>query len=151
MKKLLLILILIMLAVTLTIAGTKENQVNERGQIKKIIEEGFIKGLLIEGDITAIRKGFDVDFVKLTLQKNHMHKHPLNWIIEGIKKKREEKKVPVNHKITFKIPMIDVDGNAAVAKVEIYKNAKLTASHYLSLYKFDEEFWQIVNMICQEH
>ena len=47
---------------------------------------------------------------------------------------------------TAKYPMIDISGNAAVAKVELYRGGKQIFTDYLSLYKFDDG-WKIVSKI----
>ncbi len=47
-------------------------------------------------------------------------------------------------KVTAKYPIIDVSGDAAMAKVELYRNGKHLFTDYLLLYKF-ESGWQIVS------
>jgi hypothetical protein len=126
----------------------RQQAIKDEDIIREVIAEGYIKGVWLEGDEVAMRKGFDVDFVKLTLHGNHVHKHPLNWWIENISKKMKEKKR--KDPVTFKIPLVDVTGNAAVAKIQLFKNKKLIATDYVGLYKFGE-FWQMVNMITEDH
>jgi len=46
--------------------------------------------------------------------------------------------------------MVDVTGNAAVAKIEIYKDGKHIYSDYMALYKIDNN-WKIVNKIYFSH
>lgn len=46
--------------------------------------------------------------------------------------------------------MIEVVGNAAVAKVELYREDKKIFTDFLSLYKF-EEGWRIVSKIYHRH
>ena len=46
--------------------------------------------------------------------------------------------------------VVDVEGNAAVARVEIYRDGKHTFTDYLSLYKFPDG-WKIVGKIFQSH
>lgn len=46
--------------------------------------------------------------------------------------------------------MIDITGNAAIAKVELYQEGNKIFTDYLSLYKF-KEGWRIVSKICEDH
>jgi len=46
--------------------------------------------------------------------------------------------------------MVNVTGNAAVARVEIYRDGKHAFTDYLSLYKFPDG-WLIVGKIFQAH
>ena len=52
--------------------------------------------------------------------------------------------------MTSDIPMVSVSGDAAVAKVMIYRDDKLIYSDYMSLYKF-EDGWKIVAKIYFSH
>ena len=52
--------------------------------------------------------------------------------------------------IKAEFPMVNVTGNAAVARVEIYRDGKHTFTDYLSLYKFPDG-WLIVGKIFQAH
>jgi hypothetical protein len=47
---------------------------------------------------------------------------------------------------TAKYPLVDITGNAAVVKVELYREDKMIFTDYLSLYKF-EQGWRIVSKI----
>ena len=48
--------------------------------------------------------------------------------------------------VTAEFTQIDVTGNAAVAKVDVYRSGKHTFTDYLSLYKFPHG-WKIVGKI----
>ena len=52
--------------------------------------------------------------------------------------------------IISEIPMVDVTGDAAVARVELYKDGKHIYSDYMSLYRFDDG-WKIVGKIYHRH
>jgi hypothetical protein len=52
--------------------------------------------------------------------------------------------------IKAEFPVVNVTGNAAVARVEIYRDGKHTFTDYLSLYKFADG-WMIVGKIFQAH
>jgi hypothetical protein len=45
---------------------------------------------------------------------------------------------------------VDVTGNAAIAKIEVFKDSRHVYTDYMSLYKF-KDGWKIVNKIYQKH
>ena len=85
----------------------------------------------------------------LILKEGKITKMSLQQWIEMVEQ-RQKNPAPTKSKIEYKIPLVDVTGNAAVAKVEIYKDSKHIYSDYMSLYRFDDG-WKIVNKIFQPH
>ena len=70
--------------------------------------------------------------------------------LEMVKKRVVENPDLKNVKTTHNCALIDVTENAAVAKIEVYKDGKHVYTDYMSLYKF-EEGWKIVNKIFATH
>jgi hypothetical protein len=72
--------------------------------------------------------------------------------VESVKQKmaKHPEGRPEEEKITCKYKSIDVTGNAAMAKIELYQKDKKLFTDYLQLYKF-EEGWRIVSKIYQRH
>jgi len=85
-----------------------------------------------------IRKGEDVRTMSID-----------DWI-EGIENSKKKNPDPPPYKVTSNIPMVSVSGDAAVAKVMIYRDEKLIYSDYMSLYRFDDG-WKIVGKIYYSH
>ena len=123
---------------------------SEEDAVKKVIEEAYVKGIHINRDIPAIEKGFHPEFNMLILRENNISKYPIGKWIDAIEKRKKENPSPPPYKTTHRFPMVDVTGNAAVAKIEIYRDSELVYSDYMSLYKF-EEGWKIVNKIYYSH
>jgi hypothetical protein len=66
------------------------------------------------------------------------------------KQRRKTQTEPDKEKTTCVYKNIDITGNAAVAKIELYRSDKLIFTDYLSLYKF-EEGWRVVSKIYFRH
>ena len=122
----------------------------EKAAIQKVIDKAYIQGVFIKRDAEAMAKGFHADFNMLLVHDDHMHAYPISKWIESTKKNKEKNPNPPKEKFTYKIPLLDVTGYAAIAKIEIYRDSKHIYSDYMSLYKFGDS-WQIVNKIFYEH
>ena len=153
MKKLTILLAVLLVLGCLTYAqegkqNKKENP--ETVAIKKVIEDAYVKGIHINRDIEAVKKGFHPDFTMLMPKDDGIKKVSIQtwigWIEEGIKKEPNRAKPNVTHKFQF----VSATGNAGVAKILIYKDGIHIYSDYMSLYKFSNG-WKIVNKIYHTH
>ena len=117
------------------------------GTFNKVLTDKEIDEFAANGDMEAIMKGFHPGFNLMGVgQNNQLWKYPLyNWA-ESNAKRIAEKPTPPEEWVTLKFPFIDIEGNAAVAKIAFYEGERLAYYDYLSLYKF-EEGWKIITKI----
>ncbi len=148
MKRFLTLLSVILLAPVMLLAGVED----EKEEIKKVITSAYVNGLQNKGPVADIEAGFHPGFELLGVRNNELTKWPIySWVQYHEKKLKEDPGPPkADEIISSNFPMIDVTGNAAVAKVELYKGPQIIFTDYLSLYKFDEG-WRIVNKIYFRH
>ena len=97
-------------------------------------------------DSVAVRKGFHPDFVMKVYADDQMIHASLDmWLgrmkLDGVKNPK---------KIEHEFGSIDVTGNAATAKMEIFIDSKHVYTDYFLLYKF-EDGWKIVGKIFYSH
>ena len=119
----------------------------EKQAIEQVVINAYQEGISNKGDVQAIEKGFHPCFNIIGLgQNNGIWHYPIYSWIESVEQKQKEGKYPAEEKVTFKLPLVDVTGNAAIAKVHYFKSEKHIYTDYLSLYKFAEG-WRIVNKI----
>jgi len=153
MKKLIVYLIvLLLITMSLLVAGEKPNLEQEKSAIQQLINSAYRDGLCNVGDVDAIKEGFHPGFnlVGMTKDQDDIWKLPIYSWMTGTAKKKAAGKYPPKEKITFQYPLIDITGNAAVVKVEFYKGEQKAYTDYLSLYKF-KTGWQIISKIYFEH
>lgn len=137
------------LFVVVIFSGILMAQENDEDLIKKTIINAYQDGLLNEGDDAKVDAGFHPDFEMLGVDKNgQMYRYHINDWKASNKKKLDDGRLPKKEgdKVKIKIPMVDVTGIAAVAKIEFYVKDKLTFVDYQSLYKLDGK-WKIVAKI----
>lgn len=150
MKKLLIVLIVSLILFVILVAQNEGNIEAEKVAIKKIIQDAYVDGISNKGNVEAIKKGFHPDFAILGLRNNNLWKFPISSWIEHVERQKKEGKYPPKELVSFEYPLIDIVGNAAIAKIKYYRGEKHIYTDYLSLYKFNEG-WKIVSKIYFEH
>ncbi len=139
---------LILLAFVFLFVTTGYAQNNEEA-VKNVVKSAYVEGIHNNGSIADIRAGFHPSFSMLRLMENEIEPLPIADWISSIEKRRSENP-PQGERIDGKFVDIDVTGNAATVKLELYRQDKLIFTDYLSLYLF-EEGWQIVSKTYFRH
>lgn len=117
--------------------------------IKKTIQTAYVEGLQNEGDTVKINSGFHPGFELLIPGKDgELKKYPLSLWKANIKNDLASGNLPrkADKMVSVKFLLVDVTGNAAVAKFEFLVGGKLTFVDYQFLYKFGND-WKIVSKI----
>jgi hypothetical protein len=143
MKKLFYVLTFLAASTSLIAQSTDEEA------IKQVINISYIGGIQNNGDINDIRKGFHPSFTMLRLVDNDIKPYPIEEWIAAIEKRKKEG-APSAAPATGKFISVDIAGNAAVVKLELYRDSKKTFTDYLVLYKFTEG-WRIVSKTYFRH
>lgn len=148
MRKLVFLLLLVFVSPIFLIAGEEE----EKEAIKKVITSAYVDGLQNKGPASDIEAGFHPGFNLLGVRNNVLTKLPIySWVQYHEKNLKKDPNPPAPEDIvTSKFPMVDITGNAAIVKIELYRGGQQIYTDYLSLYKF-EEGWKIVGKIYYQH
>lgn len=118
-------------------------QQSEEQAIREVIMQSYVQGIHNRQQIENIEKGFHPGFEMLSINNNLLVKFPIYSWIENIKKSMQagQKTTALT---TAEIPLINIAGNAAIARVELFRDGKHTFTDYMALLKF-EEGWKIVS------
>jgi len=148
MSKFTVILWITLILPPLLFAGEEE----EKDEIKKVITSAYVNGLQNKGPVSDIEAGFHPGFELLGIRNNELTKWPIySWIQYHENKLKDDPSPPKQDEVvTAKFPLIDIIGNAAIVKIELFKGDQQIFTDYLSLYKFDEG-WKIVSKIYYRH
>jgi len=119
---------------------------DEKGAIKEVVEKAYIRGIHGSQDEETIRSGFHPDFAMLVLQDNTIDKVPIGKWLDRIETMKADNPELWSAKTTHHFVLIDVAGNAAVAKLDVHKGEVHFSTDYMLLYKF-EEGWRIVSKV----
>jgi len=123
---------------------------DEEAAVRETIVNAYVKGIHIDRDIPAIKKGFHQSFTMFIKNGGEVRTLSIDEWIGSIEKKKKKDPDGPDYEVTHDISMVDVTGDAAVAKVLIYRDDKLIYSDYMSLYRF-EDGWKIVGKIYYSH
>lgn len=122
----------------------------EEEAVKQVVTNAYIDGIQNRGNVDDIRKGFHPNFNMIRLINNEIKPLPIEeWIANNEKAKKDNPNAPVS-KTEGKFINVDVTGNNAVVKLELYRDNKKVFTDYLVLYKFTEG-WRIVSKTYFRH
>lgn len=147
MKKILLSITLILLGMAV-IASNPNN--TDESAVKEAINKAYVEALYNLNDIQNIDDGFHPEFKLLGLRQGELTKYTIDRWKKAIEYKAQCCPDGPEVKTEARFPMIDITGDAAVAKVQLYREGHLVFSEYISLYRF-EDGWKIVSNIFQRH
>jgi hypothetical protein len=122
----------------------------DEAAIIEVVDRAYVHGIHIDRDTEKVRSGFHesfVMFVKSDEGVNHVTRDA--WIerMEASKAKGEQGPRPKN---TAKISVLDQADDAAVVKVDLFRDGKHTFTDYISVYRFADE-WKLVGKIYHRY
>lgn len=122
----------------------------EKDAVVKVVTDAYINGVHAAPSPAAMRAGFHPDFRMLVLTDGKMSAVTLDEWIGRMEKAAAANPNAVRPKVTSEIPMVDITGNAAAVRVELWRNGRHTFSDHLLLYKFADG-WKIVSKAFYTH
>lgn len=150
MKRIISLVLLVLLVTAMALTAGETGAEKDKAAIRKTIETAYVKGIHIDWDVELIMTGFHPAFTMFIYEDGGVRKFAIDEWTKSIDRKKQTKSKGPDYEITSEIPMVDVTGNAAVARVELYKDGKHIYSDYMSLYRFDDG-WKIVGKIYHRH
>lgn len=121
-------------------------QADESSAIKELLIHSYVDGIYVNRDEAAVRSGFHPGFVLHVLDDGQLIQAPLDMWLARLQLDGTKSPTPYSHNFNT----IDVTGNAAVVKMEIFEDSKHIYTDYFGLYKFADG-WKIVNKIFYGH
>lgn len=146
MKNILFVCLALLLPGFLSATTPKADEVN----IQELITSAYIDGLQNMDEPRAALKAFHPDFEMLMNRNGQLNKVRIKQWVERVEERMKNQDLQNRPRISGKFVDIDVTGNAAMVKLELYRENTLLFTDYFSLYKFGED-WQIVSKSFQMH
>jgi len=147
MKRIAGVMLVLLLGCGCVWAATEQE---DAAAIKAVILSAYRDGLCNVGDIEAVKKGFHPEFRLLGIKDGALTILPIADWIKMTEAKKAAGKFPPQVLVNMEFPLIDITGNAAMAKVIFLVGDKHVYTDYLSLFRFAEG-WKIVNKIYTSH
>ena len=114
--------------------------------VREMLVETYVEGLHVKRDLEAVRRGFHSDFIMHVYQDGQVIQAPLEMWLERLNLDGTRNPKPIDHRFD----LVDITGNSAVVKMQIYEDSQHIYTDYFGLYKF-ETGWRIVNKIFYGH
>ena len=115
------------------------SQSRDKKKVEEVIVDSYIHGLIDAKDFQKAKQGIHEDFTILGHKGSSLTKKTRD---EWIQQRKERLSLP---EVSYTIVYIDIEGDAASAKIELERE-KLVSIDYIFLYKFDDN-WRIVSAI----
>jgi hypothetical protein len=118
--------------------------------VRQVLEDVYVRDMYMKESREALSPEFDDVFLMLVPELNGRTNEPvsLRWV--------EPDELRANHpkailsKTRFEFPLVDLVGNAAVARVDVFRGDTHVYSDFVSLYRVQGE-WRIVSKIYHAH
>lgn len=133
-------------------AGASQAMTAEQEAVRKVVQEAYVDGIHNFRRVEAVRAGFHPEFEMLILKDGTLSKLAIATWIENLKRANATNPIPPDAPAgtQARFPLIDVTGDAALAKVELSRGGLLVFTDYLMLYRFPEG-WRIVGKAFHRH
>ena len=122
----------------------------DRDDIRQVIERAYIQGIHQDQDKAKVEAGFHPEFRMLVRRDAEILKVDPGAFLRKMKERRESDPGFFEGALTYDIPLIDVEGSAAVARIELCRGGKHLFTDYQLLYRFDDG-WKIVSKVFHSH
>lgn len=114
--------------------------------IRDVIETSYVTAVFVSHDAPAVRAGFHPDFVLWVQDDGELLAVSLDAWLEHLELDGRPSGDTVEH--AFK--RVDVTGDAAVVKLQLYINGEHEYTDYFALYRFADG-WKIVTKLFQDY
>ena len=124
-------------------AVAADHHASDADAVREVVKRAYVEGIHIESDPEKIRSGFHADFVMFVNGDEGVRKVTRDQWIARIEERNRAAPDRPRPEVGHEFTLVDVAGDAAVARVEIHREGRHVYSDYLSLYRFDEG-WRII-------
>ena len=123
---------------------------SDREAVRRVIAEGYIEGIHQTQDAAKVEWGFHPEFRMLVRGDDGIVEVGPEAFLEMMIQRRKDDPAFFAQPLTFETPTVDVEGDAAVVRVEIARGGSHLFTDFILLYRFGED-WKIVSKIFQSH
>ncbi|UCE59638.1 MAG: nuclear transport factor 2 family protein [Phycisphaerales bacterium] len=116
---------------------------DDANAIQAVIEEAYVQGIHEMQDADLARRGFHESFQMHVLKDGHVMQVKLADWLDRVEELKTENPELWRETTTLAYDLVDVAGEAAVAKFKVYKGRTFFSTDYMLLYRFPEG-WRIV-------
>lgn len=122
----------------------------EDAAIAEVIDRAYVQGVHVESDSEKMRSGFHESFVMFVQGESGVTQTTRDAWIARVEAARARPDFAPRTDMRGEIEILDRTGNAAVARVKLFRAEKQVFTDYISLYLF-EDGWKLVGKTFVRH
>ena len=122
----------------------------EDAAIAAVIDRAYVQGVHVESDPEKMRSGFHESFVMFVQGEGGVTQTTRDAWIARVETARAKPDFAPRTDTRGEIEILDRTGNAAVARVKLFRGEKQIFTDYISLYRF-EDGWKLVGKTFVRH
>ena len=130
--------------VAILLASTARAQ-DENAAIIDVVDRAYVQGIHLDGDAEKVRSGMHESFVMFVRTDSGVNQVTRDAWIARLKPRAADAPRP---DVKAKIAVLDRTADAAVVKVDLFRDGKQVFTDYISLYRFDDG-WKLVGKTFQ--
>lgn len=115
--------------------------------IRTLIAERYVDGVFSSREEASVRAAFHPQFQLFALDDGELLMVSLDTWMDHLELDGVPDTTEVRHEVVF----VDVTGDAAVARTELFVGGEHVYTDYFALYRMPDSEWQIVSKIFQSH
>lgn len=124
--------------------------VQEERRIRRVLEDVYVRDMYMKGSRNALSQEFDTAFHMLVPELDGRSGEPIALHWDGLTELQENHPKAILAEVRFEFPFIDVVGDAAVGRVDVYQENVPVYSDYVSLYRIGGQ-WKLVSKVFHRH
>ena len=121
-------------------------QHSDEDLIKQTVQDAYVQGVFVNRSESVVRSGFHPSFTMAVHVDGELIQATLDMRLERM----QLDDVASSDSIRSHIDQVDITGNTAIVKLQLWINGQHTYTDYLGLYKFTTG-WKIVNKLFASH
>jgi len=122
----------------------------ETERVRRVLEDVYVRDMYVKESREAMSREFDDVFHMLVPEIDGRRNVPVSVRWDGLAELRSNHPKAISPQTRFEFPLIDVAGNAAVARVDVFHDDTPVYSDYVSLYRVDGS-WKLVSKVFHAH
>ena len=120
----------------------------EEANIRKVIQTAYIEGIHNEQNPEKVESGFHPEFQIFLRRGTDIARAGYEAMLNGVIAQRERDPSSGAVPVEGHVVILEINGDAAIARVDLSKDGVIGCVDYLSLYRF-EDGWKIVSKVYQ--
>jgi hypothetical protein len=124
--------------------------VQDEERVRQVLEDVYVRDMYMKESREALSREFDEVFHMLVPELDGRNNEPISLRWEGLEELQSNHPKAVFPESRFEFPLVDVVGNAAVARVDVFHGGTHVYSDFVSLYCVQGQ-WRLVSKVFHAH